>query len=81
MDKLGTAFAAEDKNIMVEKGEKVFYPSDQIQFKQNVAVASLKYKKFIGYYMDRIHTSKDTIFDKRNIELLSEGAVSLIDAI
>jgi len=81
MDKVSAAFTAEDKNIMVEKGEKVFYPSDQAHFKQNVAVAALKHKKFIGYYMDRIHTPKDTVFDERNIELLSDGAVSMADMI
>ena len=81
MDKISTAFAARDKNIMVEKGEKVFYPSDQAHFKKNVAVAALKHKKFIGYYMDRIHTPKDTVFDERNIELLSDGAVKLADMI
>ena len=81
MDKIGTAFAAQDKKIMVEKGEKVFYPSDQAHFKKNVAVAALKHKKFIGYYMDRIHTPKDTVFDERNIELLSDGAVKLADMI
>ena len=81
MDKIGTAFAAQDKKIMAEKGEKVFYPSDQAHFKKNVAVAALKHKKFIGYYMDRIHTPKDTVFDERNIELLSDGAVKLADMI
>ena len=81
MDKIDTAFAAEDKNIMVEKGEKVFYPSDQKHFKNNVAVAALKHKKIIGYYMDRIHTPKDTVFYERNIELLSDGAVKFVDMV
>ncbi len=81
MEKVGTAFAAEDKTIMVEKGEKVFYPSDQVHFKYNVAVAALKHKKIIGYYMDRIHTPKDTVFDERNIRLLSDGAVKFADMI
>ena len=81
MDKISTAFVAEDKNIMVEKGEKVFYPSDQKHFKNNIAVAALKHKKIIGYYMDRIHTPKDTVFDERNIELLSDGAVKFVDMV
>lgn len=79
-DKVKQAFTAtENKKVMVEKGEKVFYPSDQINFKYNVAVAALKHKKIIGYYMDRIHTPKDTVFDTKNIELLSQGAVKLTD--
>ena len=81
MEKVATAFEAEDKTIMVEKGEKVFYPSDQVQFKCNVAVAALKHKKIIGYYMDRIHTPKDTVFYERNIELLSDGAVKFVDMV
>lgn len=81
MNKVSAAFAAEDKNIMVKKGEKVFYPSDQINYKYNIAVAALKHKKFIGYYMDRIHTTKDTVFDERNIELLSDGAVKFVNMV
>jgi len=60
----------EEKNVMLENSEKVFYPSDQAGFKCTVAVAALKHNRFLGYYMDKIHTNKDTNFDKRNIELL-----------
>lgn len=81
MDKISQAFTAQNKNIMVEKGEKVYYPSDQMHFKKHVAVAALKHNKFVGYYMDRIHTPKDTVFDERNIQLLAEGAVKLSEMI
>lgn len=81
MDKISTAFATEDKNVMVEKGEKVYYPSDQKHFKQHVAVAALKHKKIVGYYMDRIHTPKDIVFDERNIEMLSDGAINFVNMI
>lgn len=62
----------EDKDILFTKSEKTYYPSDQIGFKKSVAVASLKRNRFIGYYMNRIHTSKDTIFEKQNIKLLCD---------
>ena len=81
LEKISRVFEANDKNIMIEKGEKIFYPSDQKHFKKNIAVAALKHNEFIGYYMDKIHTPKDIVFDKRNIELLSEGAIKLADMI
>ena len=54
-----------------------FYPSDNKAFKRGVGVCALKKKKFIGYYMDRIHTSKDTVLEAENIDLLRDGAVRL----
>jgi len=55
-----------------------FYPSDNRAFRRGVGVCALKKKKFIGYYMNRIHTSRDTVLDERNIELLRDGALRLI---
>ena len=65
------------------RGEKVtevvrgfgFYPSDNASFKRGVGVCALKKKRLIGYYMDRIHTNKDTVLEEENIELLRVGAV------
>lgn len=66
------------KTVMLSKAEKIYYPSDQMGFKETVAVAALKHKPILGYYMDRIHTRKDTQFDKENIKLLCEGVLRLI---
>ena len=55
---------------------KTVYPSDQSNFQKAVAVAALKHKKFIGYYMDRIHTSKDTVLEEKNIERISRGMIA-----
>jgi len=63
---------ADSKVFLFEKLEKIYYPSDQAGFKKAVAVASLNHKRFLGYYMDKIHTSKDTVLDEKNITLLSE---------
>ena len=52
-----------------------FYPSDNASFKRGVGVCALKKKRLIGYYMDRIHTNKDTVLEEENIELLRVGAV------
>ena len=54
-----------------------FYPSDNKAFRKGVGVCALKYKKIIGYYMDRIHTNQDTIFEEENIALLRDGALRL----
>lgn len=70
-----------EKNVMLENLKKVYYPSDQAGFPVAIAVASLKYKKPFGYYMDRIHTSKDTVFDERNITFLTKRTVQFIESI
>ncbi|MDE7218475.1 MAG: Zn-dependent exopeptidase M28 [Oscillospiraceae bacterium] len=54
-----------------------FYPSDNKAFKRGVGVCALKRRKVIGYYMDRIHTNKDTVFEEENIALLRDGALRL----
>lgn len=65
-----------DKDVQVVRGFG-FYPSDNACFKKGAGVCALKHKPVIGYYMDRIHTAKDTVCDERNIELLRDGAVRL----
>lgn len=72
---------SEEKSILFANAEKVYYPSDQIGFKKSVAVAALKHKKRIGYYMNRIHTSKDTVFEKENIKLICESVLELLKQI
>lgn len=70
-EKFQKAFVSNDtKTVLIDKMEKVYYPSDHANFPVSMAAATLKKKRFIGYYMDRIHTSKDTIFDEGNIDLL-----------
>ncbi len=54
-----------------------FYPSDQARVSRGVGVCALKHHKLFGWYMDRIHTGKDTLFDERNITLLRDGSVAL----
>ena len=68
----------EEKNILLCNAEKVYYPSDQVGFKHSVAIAALKRKPFLGYYMDKIHTHHDTVMDKRNIKLLCESILRLL---
>lgn len=77
--KLSNCFQnTDDKEFLIEDAEKTYYPSDQIGFKNAIAVAALKRHKRIGYYMDRIHTAKDTAFDDENIDLLCMCTLELI---
>ena len=73
-DSLKAVFSViSDKTILHENASTTFYPSDQMGFPNNVAVAALNRKSFVGYYMSRIHTKNDTICDMRNITTLVEG--------
>lgn len=47
------------------------YTSDQIIFKNSVGVVAAKRIPILGYYLDRIHTRRDTIFQYENIIDLS----------
>lgn len=70
------AFASTDYiRVHINKGFG-FYPSDNFNFKYAYRVCSLK--KGLFYYLDRIHTSRDIIFNEENIELLSDGVCKLI---
>ena len=67
-----------EKNILIKRAEKTYYPSDQVGFPVSIAVAALKHKKHLGYYMNRIHTNRDTVLDVRNIDFLSKGIINFI---
>ena len=80
LDRIEAAFLGRGgKAVEVVRGFG-FYPSDNKAFKRGVGVCALKHKRFIGYYMDRIHTNKDTVFEEENIELLRNGALRLAAA-
>ena len=72
--------AAGWKNIRFEKSSNTFYPSDQMGFPINIAVAALK-KHVIGYYLDKIHTKKDMNCDEINIDIISSGFVEFVSKI
>ena len=73
--------AAENKKVLFENLKKIYYPSDQAGFPISIAVAALKYKKPFGYYMDRIHTKRDTVFQEENITYLAEHTVQFLECI
>ncbi len=70
-----------DKTVYIHKDSTTFYPSDQMGFPINVAVSALNKNRILGLYMNRIHTSRDTVFDERNIEFISDKTKQLIEKI
>lgn len=76
---ISRAFSSDSgKSVMLENLKKVYYPSDQAGFPLAIAVAALKHNKIFGYYMDRIHTKRDTVFDESNITFLTEKTLTFI---
>ena len=74
-DTLKAAFADEDGlTLHFEKSSTTLYPSDQGNFPTSVGVAALK-RGWVGLYLDRIHTLRDTVMKEENIRYLVDGAV------
>lgn len=63
----------EKKSFFITKSSNTIYPSDQKNFKHHIGVAAFKKNKIFGYYMNRIHTKKDIIFDETNIDVIIKG--------
>lgn len=70
---------SEGKRVRLwEKGFSV-YPSDQANFPKGVGICALNKSPF-GLYLSRIHTSRDTILDERNVKILCSCLVSMTGA-
>jgi len=74
-----TFCSAKGKQIEVVKGFG-FYPSDQKAFARGIGVAAM-HKGPLGYWLGRIHTKRDTVFDTQNIELLRSGALNFVSSL
>lgn len=73
-DRLKAAFLSnEEKTALITNASNTLYPSDQANFKCSIGVAAFKKNKLFGYYLDRIHTPKDTVFDEKNIAFIIEA--------
>ncbi len=77
---LSEAFSG-NGNITAEVTSKAFYPSDQAQFKKGVGIAAFKKTKGGMLYIDKIHTNKDTVFERENIDFIINGAVKLVNGL
>ena len=70
-----------DLTVGYTNSKKAKYSSDQKRFPMSIGTAALHKHPVIGYYFSRIHTPKDTVFSKKNIEFLRTGVTRLIDSI
>ncbi len=64
-----------DKTVKYFSAASTFYPSDQIKFRKYFGIAAVRKAPILGYYLGRIHTPFDTVFDERNIRLLTDAMV------
>ena len=53
--------------------EKSVYNSDQKNFQVSCAMCACRVGKHIGYYCDKIHTSKDTVCEQVNLDFIAGG--------
>ena len=67
-----------NKHLMLKKDGFYTYPSDQRNFPVGIGIAAFHKKEGIGYYVDRIHTKKDTILEETNVNLLRAAIITLI---
>lgn len=65
------------KSILVHEQGFSFYPSDQANFPWGVGICALK-NRGKTLYLDRIHTKKDTILDRTNVNLLRAALITYI---
>ena len=86
----GKAFRADEKlygalkeafreadGALHSEAEKTVYPSDQKKFDKSLAIAALRKGPRVGYYMNRIHTAKDTVLEEANIERIARGLAQM----
>ena len=66
------------KHIQLKSKGFYTYPSDQKHFPIAFGIAAFHKKKGIGYYVDKIHTKKDTNLEQTNVNLLRAAITTLI---
>lgn len=71
--------ATEQKSVYLECSSDTLYPSDQAGFPMGVGVAAMQKKKGVGLYMNKIHTIKDMVFQRENIEFFAQGTLRLLE--
>lgn len=67
------------KSVLVQEKDLSLYPSDHRNFPYAVSVSAFhKGKK--GHYTDRIHTTKDTVLEITNVNILRAAIISMVAA-
>lgn len=57
-----------------------YFPSDQMHFKNGAAIVACQKMSVFGRYLTDIHTSKDVVFDQKNIGYIKDSLVQLVRA-
>ena len=65
--------------VSFTNSKKAKYSSDQKRFPMSIGTAALTKHPVIGYYFSRIHTAKDTVCNRKNIEFIRAGATRFVD--
>lgn len=65
------------KTVTVRKQGFSIYPSDQAHFPYGVGICALNRGK-LGLYLSKIHTPKDTVLDKTNVNILRAAIITMI---
>ena len=71
----------EEKTVDIRLGGYFLYPADCKRFRNHVFIGAFRRKPFLGYYISRIHTNRDTRLDEENIRLLAEGLDRFLRAV
>lgn len=66
-----------EKSILVHEQGFSFYPSDQANFPYGAGICALN-KRGKTLYLSRIHTKKDTILERTNVNLLRAALITYI---
>ncbi len=79
---LAAAFRSDARlTLHMASAATTLYPSDQVGFPQGVGVAAMKHRPLVGLYLDRIHTRRDTVMRRENIEFLVEATGRFLDTV
>lgn len=72
-------FSSHNKSIKIcDKGFSI-YPSDQSSFPFGLGIAAFCRSKFFGLYLAKIHTRKDRVLDEKNVALVRDYLLRVID--
>lgn len=66
------------KKITILDRGFAMYPSDHKQFPLGIGIGAFHRKKGVGLYLSRIHTSRDTILEETNVNILRACISTLI---
>lgn len=67
------------KTLAAPRKGGTFFPSDQANFRNGMAIAAMHKMPVVGLYIARIHTSRDTVMDTKNLECIRDFALEYLE--